>query len=94
MVCVNTHIHQEVDFTHFVEIPRFKCFIGTARQRETNRTKLYLIFHEGRIYQRNGINGTWDELSEVNRQYIHELVEEALCDHRIPRFTTGSTRFA
>lgn len=80
----------EIVFKHLVELPSCDCVFCSAEERFSGRTRLFLIFnHQDRIYSRNGINGTWDELEDkqeidnIRRQFL-EVVEK----RRIPCFTT------
>ena len=87
MVCVNTH-YTQLQFKHFVEIPRSECLIGTAHD-EKSKLKLFLIVNsEGPIYARNGLKSTWDKLDSENHNTIRRLVQDALADSRIPRYST------
>jgi hypothetical protein len=88
MVCINSNTkqHSTLKFTHFVNVPGSHTIIGTAREFVTRRTKVYLYSQlEGRIYRRNGLSGTWEEIFE-NREELVELVNESLNDNSIPRF--------
>ena len=96
MVCLNTNEGKElqVSFTHCVEIPKAHCFIATAKEKETERTKVYLIFNQdNRIYTRNGLKGIWEEIkndAQHNYQIRHSLYE-AINSKHIPHFTTNNT---
>lgn len=80
-----------IHFTHFVDFPKREYTIGTAKD-DSNHTKVYLIFkNKGRIYNRQGINDTWVELEVGQREEIHQLAEEALSVHRVPRFTVNGS---
>ena len=91
MVCINTNIYQEtpnIKFTHFVAVPRCDCVIGTAREEDSNKTKLYLIFNDrGRIYQRNGLADTWVELHQEHKQSIRQSVRVAIQNENVPCFS-------
>ncbi len=87
MVCINTN-RSKIQFKHFVEVPSADCVIGTAHD-ESKKIKLFLIVNgSGPIYKRNGINSTWDELSDPHA--IRNLVQAAYLDERIPRYSTDS----
>ena len=81
-----------IEIKHFVYVPTSNCVIVTAKEKERNRIKVYLILtgeHQRRIYQRNGINQTWDELDSLKGGRIQKLVCDAFSDERIPRYCTS-----
>jgi U3 small nucleolar ribonucleoprotein component len=87
---INIH-HSQINFTHFVDVPSASCTIGTALNAATKRIKIYLITSDdGPIYQRNGINESWDELKKDQKSTIRRMVKEALADSRVPHYTTDS----
>lgn len=76
-------------FTHFVDVPRCDCTIGTARNNDTNRLKVYLIVnHRGPIYSRNGLSDTWVALNTDEQQQIRELAQVAL-EQGVARYSTN-----
>ena len=78
-----------IEIKHFVYVPTSNCVIVTAKDKERNRIKVYLVLTgENRAYQRNGINQTWDELESLSGERIQHLVCEAFSDKRIPRYST------
>ena len=80
-----------IEFTHFVDFPRRDYIIGTAKDKTTSKTKVYLIFNNhGRIYNRNGLNDTWIELENDKREEVHQLAENALKEQSVPRFTISN----
>ncbi len=93
MVCINTgkinYRHHNLRFTHFVEVPTSECIICTAREEDTRKAKIYLVFNRrDRVYQRNGINGTWDELPGFQQRRVRQLITNAFNDRNIPHFST------
>ena len=79
-----------LEITHFVYVPTSNCVIVTARDKDRNRTKVYLVFTgERRAYQRNGINQTWDELDTLGGDRIQQLVCDAFKNERVPRYCTS-----
>ncbi len=87
MVCINTN-HSKIQFKHFVEVPSSGCVIGTAKDGR-NRIKVFLIVNgSGPIYQRNGINNTWDELE--NEHSVRNLIQSAYLDENVPHYSTDS----
>ena len=78
-----------IEVKHFIYIPTSGCVIVTAKDKERNRIKVYLVLTgEDRAYQRNGINQTWEELDSFSASRIQQLVCEAFSDKRIPRYST------
>ena len=91
MVCINTYKSQdELEFKHFVGIRSSNCYIATAREKVTNRTKLYLLFIESdRIYTRNGLKGAWTLINDPdNYSRIRYSLYDALADKSIPKYST------
>lgn len=89
MVCINTN-YNSIEIKHFVYVPTSHCIIVTAKDKERNRIKVYLVLTgENRAYQRNGINQTWDELDSFSGGRIQKLVCGAFSDKRIPRYKTS-----
>lgn len=89
MVRLNTN-YDSIEIQHFIYVPTSNCVIVTAKDKERNRLKVYLVLTgESRTYQRNGINQTWDELDSLSGERIQQLVCEAFTDKRIPRYNTA-----
>ena len=82
----------QIRFTHFVDVPSSQCLIATGRDTQTNRANVFLLFYNdgNRVYRRNGLCGTWDELDSENRQIIRKRLEDAIKYDGIPRYTTQS----
>lgn len=74
-------------FKHLVDIPNSGCVFCSTEEESTGRKKLYLIFNgTGSIYWRNGLKGTWTEVSD---QVEYSLVRSGFnCAevNKIPRF--------
>lgn len=88
MVRLNTN-YDSIEIQHFIYVPTSNCVIVTAKDKERNRLKVYLILTgESRTYQRNGINQTWDELDAFSGSRIQELVCAAFSNRSIPRYST------
>ena len=79
---------QQLSFKHVVDIPRLDSSIATARDHR-NKTHIYLLVnHDGPVYKRNGINGTWDELESGVQQSLRELLKRA--EGQVRRYTTDN----
>ena len=80
----------EIVFKHLVDLPNCDCVFCSAEERFTGRSRLFLIFnHQGRIYSRNGINGTWDEMEDEEEiNFIRQKFTEVIEKRDIPCFTT------
>jgi hypothetical protein len=91
MVRLNTSC-ANLEVKHFVYVPTSNCVIVTAKDKDHNRLKVYLVLTgENRAYQRNGINQTWEELDGFSESRIQQLVCEAFSDKRIPRYRTSTS---
>jgi hypothetical protein len=83
-------LHANPEIKHFIYVPTSNCVIVTAKDKDRNRLKVYLVLTgEDRAYQRNGINQTWDELDSFSGSRIQQLVCAAFSDKRIPRYSTS-----
>ena len=90
MVCLNTSF-TNLEVKHFVYVPTSHCVIVTAKDKERNRLKVYLVLTgESRTYQRNGINQTWYELDAFSGSRIQELVCAAFSNRSIPRYSINT----
>jgi len=81
---------KEIIFKHLVELSGCDCVFCSTREKETGLTRLFLIFHDQRrIYTRNGINGTWDELEDQDECIrVRQKFQEVVGERKIPCFTT------
>ena len=85
MVIVNTHKQADIEFKYFLEVPRSNCTFCSGRNKITGRTKLYLVFNgQDRIYERNGLKGTWEAVSCEEHGRIYAQLTEA--SHKVPSF--------
>jgi len=88
MVLVNTQ--PDVEFKYFLEVPKSRCTFCSGRDRTTGKTKLYLVFHEHqRVYTRNGLRGTWEELESGTSRQLRNILNEAYTDISIPRYSSN-----
>ena len=82
---------QKIVFRHMIELTNCECVFCAAEEVLTGKTRIYLIFKErGRIYTRNGLRGTWDELrDEEEYNNVLEGFITALQERRIPCFSSS-----
>lgn len=76
-------------FQHLIDLPNCDCVFCSTVETSTGRTKLFLIFSERRrIYVRNGMKDTWDELKDA-AQYncIKDLFGKAVTEQKVPCFS-------
>jgi hypothetical protein len=83
-------------FKHLVELPHCECVFCSTQDEQTGRTRIYLIFKENhRVYQRNGIKGNWEEVSDADcRQAVMDGFQQAVIERKIPSFIASSPAFA
>ena len=83
--------HQRIVFQHMIELVHCGCVFGCAEEVVSGRNRLYLIFkQQGRIYARNGLKGTWDEIIDAEElEVVRGSFTEALEERRIPCFMTS-----
>ena len=91
LATVESKPYTDVDFKYLIDVPRCDCVFGSAREKTTGKSLLFLIFnHHGKIYRRNGRSGTWVELrNDEEYSRIRELLLEAISDKHIPCYTTA-----
>lgn len=76
-------------FQHLIDLPNCDCVFCSTVETSTGRTKLFLIFSKRRrIYVRNGMKDTWDELKDAAQfNCIKGLFEKAVSEHKVPCFS-------
>ncbi|MBP9854087.1 MAG: hypothetical protein KBD53_04385 [Candidatus Omnitrophica bacterium] len=76
-------------FQHLIDLPNCDCIFCSAVENATGRTRLLLVFKERkRIYIRNGLKDTWDELKESNQyKFIMDGFNRAIHEQKIPCFS-------
>ena len=89
-----TRNFQDVIFQHLIEVAGCECVVGTGRERETGKLRLFLFFRPmDRIYYRNGLKGTWDPLTnEDDYKTIKQRFCNAIENRRIPCFMTDTMK--
>ncbi len=66
----------ELRFQHIVNLPRIDSRIATARDSR-NRIHIYLIVnHDGPVYKRNGLKGSWDPVEGDIQHSLRALLCE------------------
>ena len=85
--------HQRIVFQHMIELVHCGCIFCSAEEVISGKNRLYLIFkQQGRIYTRNGLKGTWDEVldsDELNN--VRGSFSEAIEERKIPCFMTSDS---
>lgn len=78
-----------VVFHHLIDLPNSDCVFCSTVDTSTGRTRLFLIFHErNRIYVRNGVRDTWDELRDAGQyRSISRRYSRAVQEKNIPCFS-------
>jgi hypothetical protein len=75
-------------FQHLVDMPKFECVFCSTREAASGRSRLFLIFSDKRrIYMRNGLRETWDELTdEQDYNRIRTAFNQVILERRVPCF--------
>ena len=95
MVTINTIQETEVSFSnitfrYLVELPNSQCVFGSARDRESGKSHLFLVFTDGRVYTRNGLKNCWDEVSNTaDYDKVRRLVTIALSNKTVPCYISA-----
>jgi hypothetical protein len=78
-------------FKHMIELKSCGCVFCYTQEESSGRTRLFLIFKEkGRVYARNGLRGTWEELPySQDASQIIEAYDQAIMEQKIPCFATS-----
>ncbi|MCR4337512.1 MAG: hypothetical protein NUV91_06880 [Candidatus Omnitrophica bacterium] len=81
---------QDLIFKHLIEMPASNCIFCSTKERTTGRSRLFLFFQDrDRIYRRNGLKGTWEELSDQEgSRSLQRKVENILLKRNIPCYTS------
>jgi hypothetical protein len=83
-------------FKHMIELTSCNCVFCYTQEEGSGRTRLFLVFKDkGRVYFRNGLRGTWEEIRQSHEsQLILEAYERAVAEQKIPRFATTVNELA
>ena len=86
-----TFNHQRIVFQHMIELVHCGCVFCSAEEVISGRNRLYLIFkQQGRVYSRNGLKGTWDEVIDSEElETVRDSFTEAVEERKIPCFVTS-----
>ena len=86
-----TFNHQKIVFRHMIELSNCECIFCSAEEVISGKTRLYLIFRsQGKIYTRNGLQGTWDQIEDIEElQNIKDGFIKAVSERKIPCFMTS-----
>jgi len=78
----------DIVFHHLIEMPHCDCLFCVTKEKTTQKTRLFLIFHdEKRIYKRNGVKETWMELTDQQEyQTVRQGLNQAIEERKIPCF--------
>ncbi len=70
--------YNSITFDHFVEFKKDNCVFGKGREEGNKNARLFLIFnHTGRVYQRNGLKGSWELIDGSQEVVIRSKAAEA-----------------
>lgn len=94
MVLLNTQneaVYSNLELKYLLNVTRSGCVFCSAKDRRTGKTHLFLVFHQrDRIYVRNGLRGTWDEVkNRPDYDRIRQLFEDALANNQVPTYSTN-----
>ena len=94
MVTINTQYEtsnfNSITFRYLVELTKSGCVFGSARDNETGRTRLFLVFNTGRVYARNGLKNCWDEVNRsADYDRVRRLVTLARAHKTIPCYVSA-----
>ena len=81
-------VSKSLKIQHFVSIPRLKSQIATVRDH-LNRIQIYFIEQAGPIYKRNGLNQSWERLTEQDQQRFNGLISHP-DNVGCPRYSTDN----
>ncbi len=82
--------NHNIIFRCLVRLPKSDCIFCSTQEQSTGRRRLFLIFNrEERIYFRNALRGTWDEIKDVEQcSAIRQKFSNAVTEKTIPYFST------
>jgi hypothetical protein len=87
---------QTIIFKHMIELTSCGCVFCYTQEEASGRTRLFLVFKDkGRVYSRNGLRGTWEEIRNAEEsQSLFEAYERAVAERKIPCFATAVNELA
>lgn len=83
----------DIVIQHMIDLVGCECTFCSAREKHTGRIKLYLVFNDHRIYIRNGVKDTWDEVTD-RQEYtvVSERFNNAVTGQHVPFYSTDKSR--
>ena len=81
------HMHEMV-FQHLIEMPSFNGIFCSAKECASGKTRLFRLFKNNKkVYLRNGIKGTWEELpNEPSSNLVQDVLNKVIKERKIPAF--------
>lgn len=78
----------DVVFHHLVEFARVNCLFCSAREKETGKAKLFLMFQDpNRVYVRNALKDTWEEVTNKEQsRTLQDGLQKAVKEKKVPSF--------
>ncbi|MFA5357293.1 MAG: hypothetical protein WC301_07865 [Candidatus Omnitrophota bacterium] len=75
MVKIN---YPELEFNHAVTFNTENTVFATARENDSGKTRIFLIFTGDRVYTRNGVASSWELLGGADTRRILENIYGAI----------------
>jgi len=87
--------YDDIVFQHLVDLPSCDSVFCSTRERKSGRVRLFLISNEQkRIYIRNGVKDTWDELkNEQDYDEIRRRFNSVIIEREIPCYTSAISNY-
>lgn len=87
--------YNNIEFKYLVDIPHSHCVFGSAKESNTGKTILFLVFnHLGKIYRHSGLTGTWVELHDADEYLkVRNHLLQALADKPVPCYTVAPKEY-
>jgi len=84
---MSTSNQQKIIFSHMIELPSSQCVFCVTKDVKM-RTRIFLVFKDkDKIYSRNGLLGTWDEIQDKTEvDTVRQGFEQAIIERKIPCF--------
>lgn len=79
-----------------IELTSCGCVFCYTQEEGSGRTRLFLIFKDkGRVYSRNGLRGTWEEIQVAEETAsLLDVYEKAVAERKVPCFATTVNELA